>query len=48
MVGAVLAGARQWAPASALLTLGAVWYFLRLTWYARRISSALWSSSSLP
>jgi hypothetical protein len=37
IVGAVLAGARQWTPAIAVLTLGAVWCFLGLTWFARRI-----------
>src|SRR5213593_4825971 len=37
IVGAVLAGARQWAPAIALLALGVAWYFLGLTWFARRV-----------
>jgi hypothetical protein len=37
IVGAVLAGARQWAPAAALLALGAAWYFLGLTWFARHV-----------
>jgi hypothetical protein len=37
VVGAVLAGAQQWAVASALLALGAAWYFLGLTWFARRV-----------
>jgi len=37
IVGAVLAGARQWAPAIFLLGLGAVWYLIGLTFFARRV-----------
>jgi uncharacterized membrane protein HdeD (DUF308 family) len=37
ILGAVLAGARQWGPAIALLALGAAWYFVGMAWFARRV-----------
>jgi hypothetical protein len=37
IVGAVLAGAKQWFPAIVLLGVGAAWWYAAAFWFARRV-----------
>jgi hypothetical protein len=37
IVGAVLAGAKQWVPAIVLIIVGVAWWYAAAFWFARRV-----------